>query len=50
MPRAAVDVCMTELGSVQRLLDWSRAGDVLVLPVHDRGARAAVMTLLTASR
>ena len=50
MPRAAVDVCMTELGSVQRLLDWSRPGDVLVLPVHDRSARAAVMALLTDSR
>ena len=49
-PRAAVDIAMTELASVQRLLDWSRPGDVLVLPVHDRGARAAVMALLTESR
>ena len=49
-PRAAVDIAMSELASVQRLLDWSRPGDVLVLPVHDRGARAAVMALLTESR
>ena len=49
-PRAAVDIAMTELASVQRLLDWSRPGDVLVLPVHDRSARAAVMALLTESR
>jgi UDP-N-acetylmuramyl tripeptide synthase len=47
MPRSAVEVCMSELESVQRLLGWSRTGDVLVLPVHDRGVRGAVMALLT---
>jgi UDP-N-acetylmuramyl tripeptide synthase len=50
MPRAAVELCMTELESVQRLLDWARPGDVLVLPVHARSARAAVMALLTEGR
>jgi len=49
MPRSAVDIGPTELESVQRVLEWSRPGDVLVLPVHDRSARAAVMALLTES-
>jgi UDP-N-acetylmuramyl tripeptide synthase len=50
LSRSAVELCLSELGSVQRLLEWSRAGDVLVLPVHDRHVCAAVTTLLTESR
>jgi UDP-N-acetylmuramyl tripeptide synthase len=49
MSRSSVEICLSELGSVQRLLDWSRAGDVLVLPVHDRSVRATVMALLAES-
>jgi UDP-N-acetylmuramyl tripeptide synthase len=50
MPRSAIEICMSELESVRRLLAWSQDGDVLVLPVHDRNVRAAVMTLLTERR
>jgi UDP-N-acetylmuramyl tripeptide synthase len=46
LPRAAIEVRLTELGAVQRVLDWSRPGDVLVLPVHDRAVRAATLALI----
>ena len=36
----------SELGAVKRALGWARPGDVLVLPVHDRGVREEVLALL----
>jgi UDP-N-acetylmuramyl tripeptide synthase len=36
----------SELEAVQCALEWARPGDVLALPVHSQGARAAVMALL----
>jgi hypothetical protein len=38
---------LTELGAVRRVLEWSRPGDVLVLPVHDRAVRVEAMTLVS---
>ena len=39
-------MCLTELGAVKRVLEWSRPGDVLVLPVHDRAVRAEAIALM----
>ncbi len=47
LPEAALEVCLTELSAVRRVLEWSRPGDVLVLPVHDRAVRAVAMTLVS---
>jgi UDP-N-acetylmuramyl tripeptide synthase len=43
---SSIEVCLSELGSARRLLDWARPGDVLVLPVHDRTVRTELMRLL----
>jgi UDP-N-acetylmuramyl tripeptide synthase len=43
---SSIEVCLSELGSVHRLLEWARPGDVLVLPVHDRAVRTELMSLL----
>lgn len=48
LPQSALEVHLSELGAVQRLLAWSRPGDVLVLPVHDRAVRAQTLTLVAA--
>jgi hypothetical protein len=40
-------VCLSELGAVKRVLDWSRPGDVLVMPVHDRVVRAETIALIS---
>jgi cyanophycin synthetase len=42
----AVEVHLSELGAVNRALGWARPGDVLVMPVHDRGVRDQVLALL----
>jgi hypothetical protein len=42
-----MEIRMTEIDAARRVLDWSRPGDVLVLPVHDRATRAAVLELVT---
>jgi len=47
LPESAIEVRMTEVDAARRVLDWARPGDVLVLPVHDRAARAAVLELVT---
>jgi UDP-N-acetylmuramyl tripeptide synthase len=46
LPESALEVQMTELAAVQRVLDWAQPGDVLVLPVHNRAVRDAVIELL----
>jgi UDP-N-acetylmuramyl tripeptide synthase len=47
LPESALEVCMSELGAVKRLLEWSQAGDVLVMPVHDRTVRAETLALIS---
>jgi len=42
----SIEVHLSELGAVKRALDWARPGDVLVMPVHDRGVRDQVLALL----
>ena len=42
----SIEVHLSELGAVQRVLEWARPGDVLVMPVHDRGVRDQVLALL----
>jgi len=46
VPESALVLELSELGAVQRALQWSRSGDVLVLPVHDRAVRDATLALL----
>jgi UDP-N-acetylmuramyl tripeptide synthase len=42
----SIEVHLSELGAVNRALAWARPGDVLVMPVHDRGVREQVVALL----
>ena len=42
----SIEVHLSELGAVKRVLEWARPGDVLVMPVHDRGVRDQVLALL----
>jgi cyanophycin synthetase len=42
----SIEVNLSELGAVKRVLEWARPGDVLVMPVHDRGVREQVLALL----
>jgi hypothetical protein len=39
---------LPEFEAACSLLDWGRAGDVLVMPIHALGARRAVSDLLDA--
>lgn len=42
----ALPVCLEEAQASREALAWARAGDTLVLPVHELDARDAVVTLL----
>jgi UDP-N-acetylmuramyl tripeptide synthase len=42
----SIDVQLSEIEAVKRALGWARPGDVLVMPVHDRGVREQVIALL----
>jgi cyanophycin synthetase len=42
----SLEVQLSELGAVKRVLAWARPGDVLVMPVHDRAVRDEVIALL----
>ncbi len=42
----SLEVRLSELGAVKRVLEWARPGDVLVMPVHDRAVRAEAIALL----
>jgi len=42
----ALSVCLDEAQAVREALAWARAGDLLVLPVHEPSARDAVVALL----
>jgi len=46
MLETSLEVQLSERGAVQRALAWARVGDVLVLPVHDRGVREELVELL----
>jgi UDP-N-acetylmuramyl tripeptide synthase len=43
---SALELWPSELGAVRRILEWSRPGDVLVMPVHDRKVRAETLALI----
>jgi UDP-N-acetylmuramyl tripeptide synthase len=45
---AALPLRDNELDAARYALDWSKAGDVLALPVHSPAARAAVVAMLQA--
>ena len=42
----ALPVCLDEAQAVREALAWARAGDLLVLPVHEPAARNVVVALL----
>ena len=46
LPEAALAMRMSEAEAARCALDWARPDDVLVLPVHSRSARAAVLAML----
>ncbi len=46
LPAGALPLAPTELDAARLALDWARPGDVLALPIHSAGARAAVIALL----
>ncbi len=46
LAEASLPVCDSELAAARHALDWARPGDVLALPLHSPGARAAVLALL----
>jgi len=45
-PQAASPMRNSEVEAARCALDWSRPGDVLALPVHSTGARAAIVAML----
>jgi len=45
-PEAASPMRNSEVEAARCALDWSRPGDVLALPVHSTGARAAIVAML----
>ena len=49
-PAETLSIALDELSGVRALLDWARAGDLLVLPVHNLEARKRTITLLDALR
>ena len=46
LAESAVPIAASELDAVRFALEWARPGDVLALPVHSAGARAAVVAML----
>jgi cyanophycin synthetase len=46
VPEAALEISSSEIGAVRRVLEWARPGDVLVMPVHGRLARAEAIALV----
>jgi hypothetical protein len=46
LPESALVVCLEEALAARETLSWARPGDVLVLPIHEPGARDAVVALL----
>ena len=46
IPASALPVCLDEALAACEALQWARAGDLLVLPIHEPVARDAVVALL----
>lgn len=46
LPDSALPMCDSEFEAARYALQWARPGDVLALPLHALGARAAVVALL----
>ena len=46
LPESALPMRPSEVEAARCALDWARAGDVIVLPVHSLAARAAVVEML----
>ena len=46
LPDSALAVCLEEARAAREALAWARAGDVLVLPIHEPAARDEVVALL----
>ncbi|MGH8186923.1 MAG: hypothetical protein ACREUC_10195, partial [Steroidobacteraceae bacterium] len=44
---SALEVHLSELGAVKRVLEWAQAGDVLVMPVHDLKVRGETVGLIS---
>jgi UDP-N-acetylmuramyl tripeptide synthase len=44
--QASITTCLDEVEAARETLRWARAGDVLVLPVHDRRARDEVVRMI----
>ncbi len=50
MSESALEVCLSEIDAVRRVLAWARPGDVVVMPVHNRLVRAEAIALLAHSK
>lgn len=50
VPAEAMEQELQEASAARRLLRWSRAGDVLVMPLHAASARSEVLSLLERMR
>ena len=48
LPLSSMRTLLPEVEAARAILNWSRAGDVLVLPVHNLSARAALVQWLDA--
>jgi hypothetical protein len=46
----AIETRLDEVEAARRPLEWARDGDLVVLPVHELGARAKVVALLDTLR
>lgn len=46
LPATALPVCLDEAEAAREALQWARAGDLLVLPVHEPARRDVVVALL----
>ena len=46
LPDSALALCLEEPRAAREALAWARDGDVLVLPIHEPGARDVVVALL----
>ena len=47
VPQTAMSFAASEVEAARAALAWARPGDVLALPVHSTGARAAVIEMVT---
>jgi cyanophycin synthetase len=50
VPEAALEICSSEIGAVTRVLEWAQAGDLLVMPLHQRLVRAEAIALVAQAK